>query len=306
MWRAALSSLAPLAVAGCLELAGSEDSPASGGMTGSGGSLSDAAWPDAPGSDAPSGGTGGGAGGSPPSGGGAPSGGGRSSGGAPAGGGTTGGGSGGAGAGGTGGTGGTSGGGGGAGGSGGTSASGGGGGSGGACAPVAKIQGPLTPTGATSLSLLGTVAWTYPTNALAEDGAWANAQVKQTEISNYLAVTWFGAAVPSNATVTGVVFTVTRMDVNKILDAGVRLVNSGAALGADHSSNVEWKTQLKETVTYGGSTDTWSTTLTPSQVNAAGFGIGIAVKSADPTNAFAQTGRVDSVELTLYYSVPGC
>lgn len=293
--RFALAGLGAFVLAGCLDVADAVEQPANDGSVAAGaGGLADASWLDgASGGGSPSGGApAGGSGGAPTGGGGTLAGG---AGGAPSGGGTGGAPSGGTGGVATGGTGGSGG-----------APTGGSGGTGGGCPPVAKVTAALAPTNATNSAALGTEPWTAPVNAIVSDGTSASVLVKQTQVSNALLVTGFGAAIPANATVTGVIVSVKRFDLNQIVDHSLTLSSQGAAIGSNHASPIDWKTQIPETVTYGGASDTWGVALSPGTVNAADFGVALAVKSGDATNVFPQSARVDAITVTIHYSAPGC
>lgn len=158
----------------------------------------------------------------------------------------------------------------------------------------------LTGTGANNAGV-GTVAWTNPTNAQADDGTYATfASSANNAVSNYLRATNFGFAVPAGAQVTGV-----RVDVkwkansaNVFRNTSVRLVKAGT--GGGNSLAYSATLPTSDTVwTYGsGPNDTWGNTLSVSDVNNSGFGVEISLTHLLTAS---DTASVDYVKLTVYY-----
>lgn len=85
-----------------------------------------------------------------------------------------------------------------------------------------------------------------------------------------------------------------------IVDREVRLVMDGTPGGASRSvaGSTGWGT-TKQTVTYGGSDDTWGTTLTPQVVNGDSFGVAIKARYTD--TAGNSRAYIDGVEIQVTY-----
>lgn len=153
-----------------------------------------------------------------------------------------------------------------------------------------------TGTGVNDASV-GTEAWSNPGNITSSNDARATTGGTGENESNYLKATNFGFAIPEEARIAGVVLEVERSasSASKVIDKSIRLTVEGSYVGDNQGAGF-WPASDAFT-TYGGSTDLWgTTTLTPAQVNAATFGVGIAVLA--PT---AQA-RVDFVRMIVYYT----
>jgi len=84
-----------------------------------------------------------------------------------------------------------------------------------------------------------------------------------------------------------------------VADNIVKLVKGGSVVGDSKSVAGDWPVD-PAWKGYGGPTDLWGTTLTPSDVNAANFGV--VLSATVGTDAVAY---VDAVRLKVYYSRPG-
>ena len=87
------------------------------------------------------------------------------------------------------------------------------------------------------------------------------------------------------------------------VDYSIRVLRGGAPVGSDHKKTETWSADLAY-VTFGGPSDLWDTTWTPSDIQAAGFGISLAAKYTD-TGGNARA-YVDYVKATVYFVPAGC
>jgi hypothetical protein len=153
----------------------------------------------------------------------------------------------------------------------------------------------ITGTGA-NLTGIGSNAWTLPNRIQADDGTASNAVCP----SNYLKATNFGFAIPSNATVEGIVVNVDRSSsqVNTVTETEVKLLKAGTIVGNNAATSNYWPTSLT-VASYGSSSGLWGTTWSYSDINDTNFGVVLATVSS-PTG---KTAYVDYVSITVYYSV---
>jgi hypothetical protein len=84
-----------------------------------------------------------------------------------------------------------------------------------------------------------------------------------------------------------------------IVDNAVRIVKSGTIGSTDRSSGTNWPQTFGYT-SYGGSSDLWGETWTPSDINSSDFGFAISAIGEGPNT----TAQVDNVRITVYYSGP--
>lgn len=162
-------------------------------------------------------------------------------------------------------------------------------------APAAHAQtvGPSFAGTAADVAATGTVAWVNPNNAKANDGVFTTFTTPTgTGLTkgHLLELTNFGFSVPVGATITGIQVVVARkqsqtggacptangVGANAVCDNIVSLIDStGTVTATNKKTGVVWGTTLA-TATYGNSSDLWSLSWAPSDINSANFGVAIA------------------------------
>lgn len=152
---------------------------------------------------------------------------------------------------------------------------------------------------------VGTVAWNNVTNAGVEDGTPAvDGTTANGDITNYLKTTNYRFNIPSDATIQGV-----KVEVKKrrgqagytITDEHAYVLKAGLPVSTNYAdTSTNWPSSFTY-VTYGGPTDMWGLTLTPSDVNATNFGFSIAGQN---NGAAASSGfEIDHIRMTVFYNV---
>jgi len=144
-----------------------------------------------------------------------------------------------------------------------------------------------------------------PLNAAYVDLAANNSCLSSTDCyyTKGLIVNDFQYSFPTNVTITitGIEVKIFARAVNKnaIKDLQVQLVLNDAPIGTDRSSTAYWSKTYSGR-TYGSSTDTWGTALTPAIISDPGFGVIFKVQ-----NMTASTKRfiADWVYVVIYYTV---
>lgn len=170
-----------------------------------------------------------------------------------------------------------------------------------------ESSGPRSPTAAANNATFGSNPWSMTSNVFSSNDAWAVADVRSGgRASNYLVASGFGFAIPTTATINGIVVEVERNDgtpLGAITDARVRIVRAGAVLPDEKAmGGVAWPL-LDGTVTYGAPGDLWGSTWTPADINDAAFGVAIAAQTMAAGGG--QTARVDHIRVTVHYT-PTC
>ena len=151
----------------------------------------------------------------------------------------------------------------------------------------------------------GDKAWTNPGNAATSNGSYATcADPGEILSTDSLRATNFSFAIPSDATIDGVVAEVEKkasLDtaLNFFVDSGVFLIVGGAPVGNDKSIAGHWTTSDAYSV-HGGAADMWGTTLTPAQVNASNFGF--QIKALETSITLPVTASIDHMRITVYYT----
>jgi hypothetical protein len=169
---------------------------------------------------------------------------------------------------------------------------------------VAYHDGPQSAgTAATATAGAGSTDWTDPASARTPDTSYAASAMADSGggvgASYYLNLTGFGFAIPSDATVIGIVVHWSAAENADVTIASTRLLKAGVAAGTDYGAAAAGSL-TKESGSYygyGGAADLWGTTWTPAQVNASDFGVRLAFSTA----AAPKTAEVGHAIVTVRY-----
>ncbi len=167
----------------------------------------------------------------------------------------------------------------------------------------ASTSGPNNGSTFANDTSIGAEDWSTPDGVETSGGSKAEVDLDDNEISRYLKVTGFGFAIPSGATIDGIKVEVERdaQSANKIKDNSVKIVKGGV-IGTENKADTSnfWGTSDLY-VSYGSTTDLWSTTWTPADINASNFGFVFAAKK-DTTEGSDTKARVDHIRITITYT----
>jgi hypothetical protein len=144
-----------------------------------------------------------------------------------------------------------------------------------------------------------------PTYGYSEDTQYCTQGVGASGYGDSLAGTinykGFNFSIPAGATIRGVIayWRKYSADPTNTYDTYVKLVKAGTATGDNKTSFVTWPAS-PATLDFGAQDSLWGTTLTPTDVNNAGFGLQIGW-------TFTNLGTTpvpytDFVKLTIYYT----
>jgi MSHA biogenesis protein MshQ len=163
------------------------------------------------------------------------------------------------------------------------------------------------PTSCNSVTGIGTVAWTSPANAYTSNSVYATAaNLTHNTTTNYLRCTGYNFAVPTGATINGIIVNVQRnTSGGTFKDSAMRLVKdvSGVATiqGTDRSTLTSYTTSIV-TEAHGGVADLWSGTWAVADINTANFGAAFAAYNTSTTSTTNYTVSVDSMPITVVYT----
>ena len=142
-------------------------------------------------------------------------------------------------------------------------------------------------------------SWSNTDNIKVSDNAYATAYAVADYPSDWLVAYNFGFTIPTDAYITGVLVEIERHANNVYChDQYLYLYNNGN-IGSSRASSCSWPTS-DAYASYGGATDQWGASLTPSIVNGADFGVALSVLADDSDRIF----YVDHIRITVYYSYP--
>jgi hypothetical protein len=159
-------------------------------------------------------------------------------------------------------------------------------------APITTVTSSLTVPATAS----GT-SWTNASNVFASDDARA---VFATTTQLDLKITNFSFNIPTTATITGVTISVEgngtdATAANRSVELG--LTKDGTTLSGTRAASQNLNQTTDTTLTFGGSSSMFSTTLTPAEVNLSTFGV---LLRAANTNAGAR--NIDQVKVQITYT----
>lgn len=147
---------------------------------------------------------------------------------------------------------------------------------------------------------VGTIAIANASNATSSDNSYATAVLLLNEITNYLKVTNFGFTIPIHSKIDGITLEIERNStiLNSVTDSTIRLVLPSGAFGSTNKSAGATWPNADAYATFGSSTDLWSETLRPIDVNDKNFGVAIS----GAATLFAGTAQIDHVRITINYT----
>jgi len=163
----------------------------------------------------------------------------------------------------------------------------------------ATDTGALSPGTMSDDATVGTDGWGNPDGALTSNDVDAAVTLTMGEKAHYLKATGFGFAIPSTATITGIVV---EFEHARALSAvnhttRMRLVRAGTIESVEKNPSLLWP--MTDTYdTYGTSSDLWGASWTYSDINNADFGVVISLDAGATSSAY----YVDHIRITVYYT----
>lgn len=163
-------------------------------------------------------------------------------------------------------------------------------------------SGPNSPATGANIAYSG-FAWTNPGNVVASDNSYATRYVSG--YTDYLRATDFGFAIPSGATINGIVVEVERKSsagysiTDYVNPGSCKLIKGGSAVGASKADGGTWWPTSDAYKSYGGASDLWDTTWTDTEINDSGFGFQISCYSFSKSTP---TASIDHIRITVYYT----
>lgn len=140
----------------------------------------------------------------------------------------------------------------------------------------------------------GGIAWLNPTNVFSSNNTYAT-QALDGSTPDWLDVTDFGFAIPTNETVVGIKVSVERKaDTSSAIREVVATLTELVA--EDKSTSNYWPTS-DGTADFGGAEDLWATNPTPADINSSGFGFRIRLINDAGGTVVAS---IDHVSITVY------
>ncbi len=166
---------------------------------------------------------------------------------------------------------------------------------------LAATSGPRSPGTCVDIGG-GDIAWESPgsfvSKAKLDEG-------KGKPDSNILRCTGFGFSLPPGATIDGIIVTIDGHARNEssVVDLRVRLVKAGVAGATDRSSSAFWP-KKQGLLQRGGATDLWGDVWTDADINAANFGMEIAVRAVPGSPR--EDVHLHDITITVFHDGTAC
>lgn len=125
--------------------------------------------------------------------------------------------------------------------------------------------------------------------------------------TKYLVVKNFGFTIPSSASICGIEVTIDRKATGlisllyKITDNSIKLVKNNNIIGAERASGSDWP-DTDGSAVYGGVSDQWGSTWTPTDINSADFGVAISAK-ASGLLAVGMTANINRIAIRVFFNI---
>lgn len=166
----------------------------------------------------------------------------------------------------------------------------------------ASSEGPFSPVRVVE-SDYGGIDWDHRNDCKTSDNRHAEADLDDSEVSDYLEITKFGFAIPIGATIDGIEVSIERKgEDGGIKDDVVKLIKGGVISGTNKATDFSWPV-ADEAAAYGGSADLWGLAFTEADINSDDFGVAIAVKRSTSTGS-KKMASIDHFQITVYYTSP--
>ncbi len=167
--------------------------------------------------------------------------------------------------------------------------------------------GGTAPGSGTNVDRDGNDAWSDPGNITASNNTYASITLSGGgETSDWLVASGYNLNVPASVTILGIQVEIERHASDEpcafynIIDSSIRLHN-GTSLKGDDKKKDGWWSANETCATYGGSTDLWGATWTPSELN--NMSVYCSVENSG-TLALNTTAYVDTITLRVWCGYP--
>lgn len=171
-------------------------------------------------------------------------------------------------------------------------------------------SGPNSPASASNDTTSGSHVWLNPQNVYVSDTNYAENQ-SSAFTTYYLKTSQHGFAIPSDATVNGIVVEYRRAQPNPsyvgyCYTVEAQLAKGGVIAGDNKSLGTSAKYPYNSAFayeTYGGSSDLWGLTFTASDINSSNFGFAMTTRMVPFKGGLRLL--VDHIRITVYYTESG-
>jgi hypothetical protein len=170
-----------------------------------------------------------------------------------------------------------------------------------------QVSSVKNPTAVVTDGAYGTEDWNNYLQSMYQDSIPATVTLPTgSHLSYYLRWSKFGFTIPAAATITGIEVQVRRCQQGNassgtVRDVQLRLSKEVGVLVGDNKAyfGLNWPVDDYQWETYGGPSELWGTTWTPSDINSSAFAVYFSVGSTHGD----EVAQVDSARVTIFYTV---
>lgn len=169
----------------------------------------------------------------------------------------------------------------------------------------ATLSQTASPGSCVNVAVGGNPNWGTPANAQTDNGVYTTSAVNDNEATDALVCTQYGFAIPTGATILGIVVSVERRASSLVAptrDFSMLVLKGGVAQPGERASGADY-TLADFVEAHGSAADLWGTTWTPADINATDFGARFMAQKVGTAGANI-TISVDHVAITVHYTNP--
>jgi hypothetical protein len=166
-----------------------------------------------------------------------------------------------------------------------------------------QSAGPFAGSEFGNVSSGGQQTWTNEANISSSDNSYAligNIPGPAGSYSDFIVATGFNFDLPDGVTVQGIKVDMERSDPNQITaDYMVRIVKGGTVAGTNLASGTLFPA-TDGTISYGGPAELWGESISYKDIDNNNFGVAVSVRRMSDIGV--TDGRIDHIQITVYYS----
>lgn len=162
--------------------------------------------------------------------------------------------------------------------------------------------GATYPGTAADDSSVGSLTWASPDNIKASGGNTSATVHNANATTHYLKATDFGFSIPAGAEIDGVSVLINRYVSGAASDNEVKLVLADGSIGSTNKAGTGWNNNIMREDSFGGASDLWGETLSPTDVNDADFGAVLSTNINQAGTLSTGTIFVNYIKITVYYT----
>jgi hypothetical protein len=166
-----------------------------------------------------------------------------------------------------------------------------------------STAGPNSPGTMADSDAVGTMAWSYPDNAMASDNNRAVVSSTGFDVpftSHYLKATNFGFTIPAGAAINGIMVEFEKRGggATSSVDSAVRIIKADGALGTENKASGDYWPTTDTYIAHGAVDNLWSEAWSAANINDIDFGVALSVVHSQNFGG----SSIDHIRITITYT----